>query len=150
MAEQAKQTHDVVVHKAIVALKTGESLSQFTRSVSDAGRDFIRKQLNLSAESKADVYAVEVFASSAVFDVFMYGPDVDVKKRQRYFAASYTRKTDAFEFDNMTEVVRKTTFEKKPQGIPVTKAAESVEELDGASGWVDVAKASAALWDGVI
>lgn len=146
MTETKKvHTYEVAVEKASVPLVAGEALDDFTQAFSKAGRDHIAGQLNVTSKD-AGVYAVQVFGSSAVFDVYLYGKDVSDDKRSRYFAVSYKRDANGvFSFDNMTEVVRKVVFERAPSELPVTKSAD-----DFAPGWVTTRKASADLWDGVL
>lgn len=133
-------THDVIVHKANIALQSGESIGDFTQALSEASRAFFQKSLSLVEDSY--VYTTEVYSSSAVVSVSQYGKTVPVGKRYRYFAVSYSRnKAGIFDFSNQTEVIRKTVFQAKPQGIPITKAMEPV------AGWIDVAKS---FWNGVV
>ncbi len=121
-----ERTHNVVIHKANVPLQTGESIRQFTRALSDAGRDHVRKKLNLP-DKGVDIFMVEAFAKSAVFDVFRFGPDAP-KPKQRFIATAFTRKTTGeFEFGPTTEVQRVTTFQPK-SAVPVAKAIVSVSK----------------------
>ncbi len=140
-----KQTYDVLVHKAQVAVKRGESLQAFVQKVRIAGSAFITQQLNLDPKN-SDVFAIEVFSTTAIFDVFLFGSVKAPNKKQRFFAVSYTRKADGeFEFKNLTEVDRVVSFAATAK-VPVLKS------MDGAEGWasaVDVRKAkSTALWAG--
>ncbi len=135
-----KNAHDVIVHKANAPISKGESLADFSIAVGDAGKTFVRQQLNLDSK-KSDVFVIEIFSGSVVFDVFTFGSSV---RKRRFFAVAYTRNAQqGFEFSNLTEVQRVVSFEAKPQGVPVTKTA-------GAEGWVDTKKASADMWYGVI
>lgn len=135
------QTHDVVVHKASIALADGESIGQYTSKLRDAGRSYINQKLNLVKD--ASVYPVEIFSKSIVFDVYQYGPNSAPDKRARFYAAAYTRKDSGdFEFSTLTEVERVTMYQAK-QTATVTKAQG--EDTDH-PGW-DVKKS---LFAGVI
>ncbi len=141
-----ERTHDVVVHKADVPLQTGESIRAFTRALSDAGRDHVRKKLNLP-DKDVDIFMVEAFAKSAVFDVFKFGPNVSQKERQRFYATSFTRKaTGAFEFGPTTEVQRVTSF--KPKAATVTKATTA--EAKVCAGGVSVEQCACKSADGTV
>lgn len=119
------QTHDVVVHKANITLADGESVQQFMSKIRDAGKTFVGTKLNLV--KNADVYPVEVFSKTIVFDVYQYGPDVPANKRARFFAAAYSRKNDGgFEFTTLTEVERVTVYQPK-QNAAVTKSTKGEE-----------------------
>lgn len=151
MSEE-KTTHDVVVHKGSITLADGESLSQFTSKLRDAGSKFMASKLNLMKDSS--VYPIEIFGKSIVFDVYQYGPNVPAEKRQRFYAAAYTRKDSGdFEFSTMTEVERVTTYQAKQTAVAKSKdaktqsAPEQRAELTNAPGWVQTKKA---FWAGVI
>lgn len=140
-----KTTHEVVVRKDI-KLGQGESLRQFTAALSDSGRTFMKQKLNLDPK-KSDVFTVEVFKGSVVFEVYRFGPDVEPKKRMTFFAMTHKRNDQGgFTFDNMIEVERITAFQAKPQGgIPVTTAKASRDV--GCDGWQRTTKS---LWSGVV
>ncbi len=121
-------THEVVVHKAGLTLMKGESLGQFTRSLSVAARKALGQKLNLdfAATNKngsptAGAYMLEVFSDSLVFDVWKAQSENE-PSNYRYFAMKYSRKaTGEFEFSYTTEVERVTTYQAK-ESAPVTKA----------------------------
>lgn len=120
------KTHDVVVHKANIQLLAGESVRDFTRALSDAGRKHIQKAQNLPNKG-TDVFMLEAFSKTAVFEVFKFGPDVQPGDRMKFFAAQYVRKANGdFEFSGSSEVRRVTRFE--PAKVSVTKG---VADPDG-------------------
>lgn len=115
-------THNVVVHKANIPLMAGESVRDFTRALSDAGRQHIKKAHNLPNKG-ADVYMIEAFSKSAVFEVYRFGEGTQPQDRMRFYATEFTRKDNgSFEFTPTSEVRRVTRFE--PVKTPVTKNGE--------------------------
>ncbi len=139
--------HNVVVHKANIALKAGESIREFTRALSDGGRQHIRKKLNLP-DKGVDVFMMEAFSKSAVFEVFKFGPDVKQGQRMRFFATTYTRKDAGdFEFGPTTEVKRVTRFEPKPGAVPTTKAKTQLKTFGNDGQWVETTKS---FWNNVL
>lgn len=141
----AEITHDVVVHKANVPLLAGESLRDFTRALSDAGRTHLATALSLPNKG-VDVYMVESFATYAVYNVYRWGEGVAKVDKDKYYRVDYARdKTGAFTFTTATEVRRVTTF--KPVAQSVAKSADGVTETTDQSPWEPVEKG---FWSGVI
>lgn len=134
--------HNVVVHKADVPLRAGESLGAYTRALSGAGRDHVTKKLNL-VTNKAGVYMVEAFAKTAVYEVYKYGNDIKQADRIRFYAATFKRDDKGvFAFGDLTEVQRTVSFKPKP-GLTVTKRA--AKRVGPGDGWVETSKS---FWDG--
>jgi hypothetical protein len=132
--EQSDQKieHSVIVHKASIPLAKGESISQFTQKLSDAGRKALYQKLNLTPYSNtvkdgsySSVYNIEAFAGSAVYEVYSYkgnGGGSDYK----YYAMKYARnEAGDFSFSDLTEVVRTIGYKPKSE-LEVTKAVETV------------------------
>ena len=145
MTTTQQPTHDVVVHKDI-SLDTGESLGMYSQKVRDAGTKYVKQKLNLTKDSGC--YPIEIFSKSVIFSVYQYGPNVDDDKRNRYFAAAYTRKNDgAFEFSTLTEVEQVVGYQPKDSTTPTTKAEPIKKSLADAPGWSQTSKA---FWGGVL
>lgn len=140
--------HEVVVHKANLDLKAGESLGEYTTSLQAAARGYVVKQLNLDKD-KSGCYVLEVYASNVVLDVYDYATS-----KYKYYSLAYSRNGDTWDFSDMTEVERVVSWRPKSDLI-VSKSAsgaersvERFEEGAGAPGWKPVAKSS--LWSGVL
>lgn len=132
MENVAGQTvrYECVVHKANVPLASGESLSKYMSTLSGAGSTYIKKQLNLNSLAKpayAGAYMLEAYSDKCVFDVYKYGGP-DTSGDYRYYAVNYTRKANGdFEFKDLTEVERVTTYQAKPS-MSITKAKAKKDE----------------------
>jgi len=117
-----KYTHDVVVHKANVPLARGESLRAYTAALSEAGRQHAMQKLNLIAKS-GDVFMVEAYSDSAIFEVYKYGEEGQAGKFN-FYATKYSRdKNGNFSFGDLLEVQRVTSFKPKTE-FEVTKSGE--------------------------
>lgn len=103
---------NVAVHKSAIELATGESLKQFTTALTNACREHVKMKLN-SPNSYA--YVVEVFGSALIVETYKEDD------KESYYAMSYKRdKYGKFEFGDMQEVERFTSYRKK--AMPITKA----------------------------
>ncbi len=164
--------YECVVHKANVPLASGESLSKYMSGLGSAGGTYIKKQLNLNSLAKpsyAGAYMLEAYSDKCVFDVYKYGGP-DTPGDYRYYAVNYTRKANGdFEFKDLTEVERVTTYQAKPS-MSITKAKakkdDLEEELDEElakkpakstkkaaefmPGWVVATAKNAVSWDGIL
>jgi hypothetical protein len=117
-----KTTMDVIVHKAI-NLRTGETLGQFTQELSTAGRAHVFKKLNMS-EQNGGSWMVEVFSKSVVFTAYKR---TDPPSKDKYFAFTFDRtEKGTFEFGDMVEVERVTSFKAKEVGVNKMTAIESI------------------------
>jgi len=134
--------HDVAVHKADIALASGESIGQYMRRLSDAGREHVMKKLNATPKT-AYVYMCEAYGDAAVFDVSIRKDDTSPGV-YKFYAVKYTRKDDGkFEFAETKEVTPVTTFQ-PVDSLNVAKAAPAEAFVHG---WSEVAKS---MWDGVL
>jgi hypothetical protein len=123
MNEKEITTMDVIVHKATIALRTGESLGVFTRELSRSSREHIMKKLNI-AKGSGGAWDVEVFGDKVVMAAYKDG---DATK---YYAFKYTRdKVGNFEFGDTVEVERITSFKPK-SGMSITKGKKKKEEME--------------------
>lgn len=114
---------DVAVHKAGLPLADGESLGHYSAALRKAASEALMKKLNLTPKT-ASAYMLEVFASNVVFDVCKRegGPDGPMSE-YKYYMLSYTRKDNgAFDFANVMEVERVTSFRPK-ESLPTAKAS---------------------------
>jgi len=158
-----KTTMDVVVHKANIPVKSGESLDKFIGKLSSEARDHCYKKFAMNRESGDYCWMVEAFSGSVIMTV-------DKKNTpNKMFAMTYSRdaKTGNFTFGEAIEVERKTTFAavKLTQALaqqPVGKSVEkdvtkAVEQLDISKGerqvfgndrsqWVQTSKS---FWGGI-
>jgi len=137
--------HNVVVHKAAIQLKSGESLRDYTKALSDAGKAHVALKRNISGSKDYDVYMVEAFSKAAIFEVYRFGPlPSPTTKRFQYYAVEYTRKDNGdFEFTGTTEVERVTRFEPK-SATPVTKSRRQ-SFGEGSSQWQET---GGSFWGG--
>lgn len=142
MTEKRNVEYRVAVHKAAVPLMNGESLGAFSSAIRAAGVSLVKQKLNLT--NKSDVYVVEVFGTSAIFDVYSYDQTKSYEDRTKFYAVSYSRdaKSGAFSFGDMVEVKRKTVWEKAS-----TLTTKSVELPEFLPGWTLTGKS---LWEGVL
>jgi hypothetical protein len=128
---------DVVVHKDFPLFK-GETVREATRKLSDSGREFVMRKLNLTQKT-AGSYMVEAFSSACVFEV--YRRDVDAP--YKYYAVSFKRSKEGdFEFGTTMEVERVTSFQPKPN-------QPTLKSEDGYPGW-PVKKDANAFWQDVV
>ncbi len=163
--------YECVVHKANVPLASGESLSKYMSGLGTAGGTYIKKQLNLNSLAKpayAGAYMLEAYSDKCVFDVYKYGGP-DTPGDYRYYAVNYTRKANGdFEFKDLTEVERVTSYQAKPS-LSITKGAKAKKEDDEEEeemakspksttkkaaefmpGWVVATAKNAVSWDGIL
>src|SRR6185295_1269285 len=84
--------HQVHIRKEGLPLKTNESVQEFARTINDAARTAFTTKFSI-AKGKGDIYAMEVYGSSIIFEVFKY-EEPDSSQRCRYYAATYKRKDD--------------------------------------------------------
>lgn len=118
MSETAVETTviDVIVHKANIPLRNGESIGQFTRELSDAGRKHVLQKLNIAGK-EGGAFMVEAFADKVIFATFK-----DFKEPTKHHAFKFTRdRAGNFEFGSLTEVKRVTTFKPKDT-FPIKKS----------------------------
>lgn len=104
--------YKVLVHKASVPLMKGESLGDFTRSLTDASTLYIKQKYNLPSNDGCECYvwANEVYADKAVFSVSNYKAET---QKDRYFhvAVKFSRQNDGdFEFTDTLKVRPVTTY----------------------------------------
>lgn len=137
----SEQSMEVVVHKAALQLKAGESVSVFTQNLTDAGRSYLKQKLNLQ---KGDAcYAMETFADKVVFNTYKYE---NPPSQDKYYAVKYSRKPDgSFEFGEAVEVQRVTTYEAKNNTFTVTKSKDGDDEAP--PGWATVKKS---MWGNLL
>jgi uncharacterized protein with LGFP repeats len=129
-------TMDVIVHKANIALQNGESLHDFSNSLSNAAKGHALQQLNI-VDGKGGAWMVEAYSDRVVLEVWQEGKT----PRYMYQQMGYVRDKDGnFTFNNMIEVKRVTTFKPTKDAISVTKAAEQ-------DFWVPVQKS---LFEGAV
>ena len=127
---------EVAVHKAKISLKSGESISDYTAKLRNEGREHVMKKLSIG-DSEGSAWMAEAFSTKAVFSVYKY----DSGEGDAYFSTTYKRKEDSsFEFGDVTEVERVTTFEPK-SGTGVQDVSKNLD------GWVKVKKS---FWGGLI
>ena len=114
-----------------VKLETGESLSDFTDAAQTSARSWLKQQLNLGTRDY--IYTVEIFSKSMILNVSSY--DTNDKRKEAYYAISYTRKEDGnFEFGSMLEVERVVSFQAKQSGISKAKMSNaSINDLPDAA-----------------
>lgn len=138
-------TTKVAVRKAGLPLMKGESVRDFTVSMSKSGRDFLYRKLNKTAKDTG-IYVVEVYSDGAVFEV--YGPVNPGPGDQagcRFFAVKFNRTKDGtFDFTTMTEVKRSTAWVTKA-GEPTTIQSlifdkKKFKTAADAKGWIKKAK----------
>jgi len=134
----------VAVHKAAISLKIGESISDFTRELSGAGKDHVFKKLNLDKKNSW-AYMVEAFGGHVVFDVDKRGDD----KGPKYYAFTYKRNKDNFEFGSLVEVQRVTTFKPKVQAVSKSVDDETLGFFK-IGDWVGTEKKKKNMWSGVL
>jgi hypothetical protein len=126
-ANAKNTTAPVVIHKALIALNSDESIYDFTDAIREAARQSLGQKLNLT--DKDYLYPVEIFSDKLVVSV-SWGQPVDGKyKPTQYFSYTYKRdNAGKFTFDGKTEVKRVTRYE------PVMKnkdgAALTVGEME--------------------
>lgn len=111
-------THDVLVHKASIALSDDETIGQYTERLSKAFKDHLKTKQSLS--DKDYVYLVEAGASWCVGCVYydQSGPNPP-KVYSRYFKAEYKREDGGkFTFSSTSEVERVTRFEPTAKAAP--------------------------------
>jgi len=113
-----KIKHDVLVRKANIPLKSGESIRDFTTALSDAGRVTLVQKLNLDVK-KTSVFMLEAYSTGAVFEVYKY-ESTSQKDRMQFWGMTYKRDEKGdFTFETVKEVQRVVRFEEKTQ---VTKS----------------------------
>lgn len=133
MSDQETVKMEVVVHKASIPLAAGESIHDFTRSLSDAGRKHVKTKLNIGKSGNA--WMAEAFATSAIFSVYKSG------EGDKYYAAAYKRdKTGNFEFGALMEVRRKTVFTPKTDTMALTKSKDVEAVIKAEGTWDHVNK----------
>ncbi len=122
--------YECVVHKANVPLASNESLRTYTERLNKGARDYVTKQLNLGT-GKCSGYMLEVYADKAVFDVYKYAAMGSSEPGEyKYYGVQYARKANGdFEFKNLTEVERVTSYQAKPS-LAITKAKKKAEDDD--------------------
>lgn len=128
MESQGKPVrHDVVVHKANVPLAKGESLGQYTQRLNGDARKYVQKQLNLS-DKGTSVYMLEVFADKAIMDVYQYKEGSP--STYKFYGIDYARKANGdFEFKELTEVERVTSYEPKAS-LSITKGKKAKKDWE--------------------
>lgn len=117
--EEAKSQvvrHECIVHKANVPLAAGESLQKYSNQLSQEGGMYLKQKLGLNSLAKpqyASTYMIEAYSDKCIFDVYKGGDGQP--SEYKYYALEYTRKADGkFDFKNLTEVERVTTYQAKP------------------------------------
>lgn len=136
---EGKTTYTVAVHKAAISLKAGESINDFTRELSTAGKEHVFKKLNLMQDS-AYAWMAEAFGDHVVFDVEKRGDG----KGAKYFAFTYKRDDSNFTFGDLTEVERVTTFRPKKANI---KKSKGEEEKIVVGDWKETKKS---MWGNIL
>lgn len=116
----------VIVHKASVSLNSGETIHEYIRKVSQKGREHCKKKLNLE-EKKSYVYMEEAYGDSAVFSVEKY-TDASTGGA-KYYDVSYKRDGEDFEFGELTEVEKVTSFKPVKEKISVAKIKLDKEDF---------------------
>jgi len=106
----------VVVFKANIPLKKGETINAFTRKLSDEGVEHCFKKLNL-VKTDDYVWMAEAFGDSAVFSVYKKG------KSDAYYACRYKRdeKSGSFDFGDMSEVEKVVGYRPKSEMVQKNK-----------------------------
>jgi hypothetical protein len=144
---EAKLTHDVVVHKANIALATGESIGRYTQALNEAGRKHVLQKLNMTQKG-GYVYMVEAFSESAIFEVYKNATSDAEVSSYTFFAAPYKRKEGNFTFGELVEVERVTSFKRKASmDFGVAKARSENPEKELFVGW---RRSTKAFWSGVL
>lgn len=117
---------EIIVHKGI-DLRTGETLSAFTRELSAGAREHAMKKLNLALGSptkapEGGAYVMEIFSKNVVMSVWKNGEGMD-----RYYAFTFERdpKTLTFKYGDLMEVERVTSYRAKPLMSSVSKSMPS-------------------------
>lgn len=118
-----KTTIYSIVHKNI-GLMTGESLRDFSVSLTNAVREHFQKKLNLpsSRSGKVDwsVYPVEIFNKSLVASAYSYNESSGGKSD--YYAVSYFRNKDgSFDLGDLVKVERFVGFREVSSSTKVSK-----------------------------
>jgi len=132
--QEQQVSYEVAVSKAGLPLRAGESLQQYTQALRDAGTEFIKQKLNVPTavdnKSGSSVYMMEVFASTAVFELYRWGDTVKAGEAMKFFACKYSREDSGkFSFSDSIEVERVTRFEPK-KTLAITKAKGGAELLE--------------------
>lgn len=146
-----EKTMIVAVHKATIELLEGESINDFTRNVSAAGRECIEEGLSLG--EKSSVYPIEVMPGKAVFEVYNGGaPSVD---STCYYSVDYQRGSDGeIECSNVTPVRRVVSFEPvETEGGEMEGETAKAETSENTrfEGWEVIEEASEkSLWGGIL
>ena len=126
MENKETTTMNVIVHKANISLQDGESLSDFSNALSQAAKQYALQQLNV-ADGKGWAYLVEAYPKKVVVEVSQEGQS----PRYTYQQMGYTRdKNGKFEFDNMVQVKRVTTFKPSDPKVSIAKAADLWEPVE--------------------
>lgn len=146
MSEAAeKVTMDVVVHKANIPVRSGESLDKFISKLSEASRTHCEKKFALSREAGDYCWMIEAFSGSVIMSV-------DKRKMSRkMFAMSYSRdgQSGAFTFGDAIEVERKTSFApvKPTQALAQTQVSKAeVKPVNKAVEQLDISKGERAVF----
>lgn len=114
-----QKTKKVSVHKSTITLNTGETIHQYTQKVSSKGRSHCEKKLNLGSK-KNYIFTEEIFGDKAVFGVEKY----DSVGGLKYYGVTYKRSGDDFEFGDLVEVEKVTSFRPVKTGIPMKKSED--------------------------
>jgi hypothetical protein len=133
--EEAKSQvvrHECIVHKANVPLAAGESLQKYSQQLSTDGGLYIKQKLGLNSLAKpsyASAYMIEAYSDKCIFDVYKGGDGQP--SEYKYYALEYSRKNDGkFEFKNLTEVERVTTYQAK-QSLALATATNKAKAKKG-------------------
>lgn len=119
-------TINVLVHKADIPLKNGESLGEYTREISREGEMYLMKKLKMNREKGDYIYSTEIFSSKAIFSTWKRKD-----KENKYYSVDYSRKEDGnFDFKNVNEVELRQSYEiKKDEEGMIIKAEGTWEEV---------------------
>jgi hypothetical protein len=133
MSDKETVKMEVVVHKVDIPLAAGESIHDFTRSLSDAGVEFVKGKLNIGKSGGA--WMAEAFSTAAIFSTYKDGGP------NQYYAAAYKRdKAGNFEFGTLMEVQRKTVFTPKTDTMALTKSKDVEVVIKAEGTWDHVNK----------
>jgi hypothetical protein len=114
----------VIVHKASVNLVGGESIHDFTHKLSSKGKEYVFKKLNITKKTGWG-YMVEAYGDKVVFEVTKRNPEMSGV--YKYYGVPYVRKDGNFEFGELTEVEKVTSFKPVKDSMSVTKSGSTVE-----------------------
>lgn len=142
-----KATLNVVVHKAALQLRDGETLNLFSQAICAAFRDHATQKLNLT--KNASIWMAEVMSDKVVASVYDWKDGATSSSISKYYSSGFTRdaKTGIFSFDSdLTEVKPITSY------VPTNKpdlGSVNIKKMrdDFEARWQPVAKS---LWAGVL